>query len=208
MLPTSLHPSRRSSRCYRTRLRTGCVPRTGLPPTFCLSPPQTSPVTPIVDFSYRASRNTGGAIAFRPGTGQGRSFYRPFLLMGETQPVWPVSASQSSARCPAKQENRNRPSSRRAIHRVRFSTFELDGTWIIRETYPAGVRAASGWTPMVDRLLPSRSTDLSYKMVWSARIKSGGKYFSSTEGNWLDGTKSSILFAFIGDACNGVYSTR
>lgn len=78
MLSANPHP-RRSS--YRTPLQTGCCLRTGLSPTFCLSPPQTSPVTPIVDFSYRASQNIGRAIAFRLGKLE-RVSYRPFLLGG------------------------------------------------------------------------------------------------------------------------------
>lgn len=87
MLPANLHP-RRSFRCYRTRLRTGCRPCTGLSPIFCLSPPQTSPVTPIVEFSYRVSRNIAWVIAFRPGTGLEHFFcFRPFLLRRKIQNV-------------------------------------------------------------------------------------------------------------------------
>lgn len=105
MLPANPHP-RRSSRCYHTPLRTGCCPRTGLSPTFCLSPPQTSPVTPIVDFSYRASRNIGRAIAFRPGTKLECVSYRPFLLGANT--TWAsvtISSSKSHARTQKKEGN-------------------------------------------------------------------------------------------------------
>lgn len=80
-MPANPHPCQ-SSQCYQIPLRTGCCPRTGLSPTFCLSPPQTSPVTPIVDFSYRASQNIGRAISFRLGTRLECVSYRSFLLGG------------------------------------------------------------------------------------------------------------------------------
>lgn len=89
------NPHRRQSfRCYQMYLWTGCRPRTGLSPIFCLLPPQTSPVTPIVDFSYRASRNIGRAIVFRTGTRLERFFYCSFLLGGNTQygRMWPFRA--------------------------------------------------------------------------------------------------------------------
>jgi len=83
MLPANLHPCQ-SSQCYQIPLRTGCCLHTGLSPTFCLLPPQTSPVTPIVDFSYRASQNIGRVIVFRLGTRLERVSYRLFLLGGNT----------------------------------------------------------------------------------------------------------------------------
>lgn len=96
MLPTNPHPCQ-SSQCYQIPLRTDCCPHTELSPTFCLSPPQTSPVTPIVDFSYRASQNIGRAIAFRLGTRLERVSYRSFLLGGNT--TWASVTISSSKLC-------------------------------------------------------------------------------------------------------------